>query len=885
MLDERVVPPVAPAVPEVPNLELDNAAVRVGERVMAAVERQAWDEVEQLFAPDASIESRRKVVGLTMPSAAARLGIRREVEMGTARIDYVMIAARGERLALSRLTTSSADVSPGAPYDELLQLYAIDETGRVALQIWFDVEDMDAAMAELDALHARVEEARPQARRPDNAAKRVLERYLASFAARDWDAMAQILTADNSMDDRRRVVNAGVRKGRADNIANMRAVAEVGVQNVASDVIATRGERLVLGRVRVSGRDQRPEPFETVDLHITEIDEDERIVGGVVFDLDDFDAAIAELDARYLAGEAAAHAHTWSALTGAFAAINRRELPERTPDWVNVDHRRGAAFATGEMTAYIHDLLHDAPDINVHIEVVHRLSNLGAVVTSAAHGTSQQGFEAEWREIQIFTFDGDLLSRCELFDETDLDAAIARFEQLGQPVRRLENAASRVFENEWSHFAARDWDALAELVADNYSGIDHRRVVRAENQHGRDVVVKDLQAAADVGFTISMVSAIAIRGERLVLARVRAAGRDPKAIQNDALNVVEIDAEERIVAAVTFDLEDFDAAMAELESRYITGEAAAHAHTWSVIAESYAAVNRQEFPAISPDSVLVDHRRAAAFGVSDLSAYLRAGLDLGQNIRPYIEAVHRLSDRGAVCNYAAQGVSHEGFDAEWQGIDLVTVDGDMIDRHEFFDEADIDASIARFEELSQPAQRLENAATHVYERMWEYFRAQDWVALTALVAEDELIDDRRRVVNGGVRQGRNAGIQELQAAAGVGFAIRMVDVKATRGDRLALTLVRASGRDPDAVQNDVLQVVEIDSHERIARVVTFDVDDFDAAITELDARYLAGEAAAHARTWSVVARGLRRTQPARTSCDDAGLGERRPSACGINGAR
>ena len=33
------------------------------------------------------------------------------------------------------------------------------------MQIWFDLEDMDAAMAELDALHARFEEERPQARR------------------------------------------------------------------------------------------------------------------------------------------------------------------------------------------------------------------------------------------------------------------------------------------------------------------------------------------------------------------------------------------------------------------------------------------------------------------------------------------------------------------------------------------------------------------------------------------------------------------------------------------------------------------------------------------------------------------------------------------------
>ena len=38
-------------------------------------------------------------------------------------------------------------------------------------------------------------------------------------------------------------------------------------------------------------------------------------------------------------------------------------LPELTSDWINVDHRRGAAFAAGEMTAYIHDLFDDVPDI------------------------------------------------------------------------------------------------------------------------------------------------------------------------------------------------------------------------------------------------------------------------------------------------------------------------------------------------------------------------------------------------------------------------------------------------------------------------------------------------------------------------------------------
>ena len=32
--------------------------------------------------------------------------------------------------------------------------------------------------------------------------------------------------------------------------------------------------------------------------------------------------------------------------------------------------------------------------------------------------------------VALFTVDGDLINRCELFDEAELDAAIARFEEL-----------------------------------------------------------------------------------------------------------------------------------------------------------------------------------------------------------------------------------------------------------------------------------------------------------------------------------------------------------------------------------------------------------------------------------------------------------------------
>jgi hypothetical protein len=168
-------------------------------------------------------------------------------------------------------------------------------------------------------------------------------------------------------------------------------------------------------------------------LGVGEINAEGQIVAAIAFDPDDIDAAFEELDARYLAGEASAHADAWSAVMGAYAAVNRQELPRTTKDWVNVDRRRGTAFAPGDLAAYLGSVWDVTPDISIHIEAVHRLSGLGAVVTHTAKATSLEGFEAEWREITISTVEGDLISRSELYDETDLDAALTRFDELDRP--------------------------------------------------------------------------------------------------------------------------------------------------------------------------------------------------------------------------------------------------------------------------------------------------------------------------------------------------------------------------------------------------------------------------------------------------------------------
>ncbi|MDT5117464.1 MAG: hypothetical protein QOE30_3203, partial [Mycobacterium sp.] len=855
ILGDRVQP-VAPAPPEEPRIELDNACVRVVTRGDAAVQRGAWDEFERQFAANVSFESRRKMLGISetdLRSGKWQREIRRVLEMVETVVHRrVVVAVRGERLALYRTEVGTADVSPGAPREEFLQLVGIDADGRIALDMWFDIEDLDTAFAELDAAHTRFEEEQPQVRRLENTAALVFEKVWSHFAARDWDALADTVAEEYSGTDHRRVVNAGIQHGRDAVVHDLQAAVDVGFTISMLSAIAIRGERLVLARVRASGRD--PEAIQNDALNIVEIDADGRIAVVDVFDIEDFDAAIAELDARYLTGEAGAYAQTWSATSGAFAAINRHELPERTPDWVNIDHRRGAAFAPGEMAAYVHDLWDDAPDINVYIEMVHRLNNLGAVVTAAAHGTSQEGFQAEWRESQIIACDGDLLNRCELFDEADLDVAITRFDQMTKPAPQLENAASRANARFIACVNARDWDASASLLAEDHYSDDRRRVTGAGTRRGRDADIESMRVLADLGANIT-VEVIATRGDRIALTRNHVSFDQQQGFLAEVLGIVETDLDGRIAAAIVFDLEDIDIAIAELDARYLAGEAAAYAHTWSVIVGAYAALNRREVPATTTDFASIDHRRGATFAPGDLVAYVRAAWDLSQDGGTYVDAVHRLSNLGAIVTHVTYGSFQEGFDAEWREVFLLTVEGEILSRCELFDEADLDAAIARFEQLSRPVPQLKNAASQVAERFGARFSAHDWDALADLLADDFTTDDRRRVVGAGVRKGREAEIASMRVVADLGGTNMTSTVIATRGARLILTRLCYSGWDqaPDGFRTDVLDVIEIDADDRLLTRIVFEPDDIDAAIAELDARYLAGEAALYADTWSIVA--------------------------------
>ena len=365
------------------------------------------------------------------------------------------------------------------------------------------------------------------------------------------------------------------------------------------------------------------------------------------------------------------------------------------------------------------------------------------------------------------------------------------------------------------------------------------------------------------------------------MTQARFSGGDDEPFENELLNVIEVDADERMTAVVVFEADDFDAALRELDARYAVGEAAPHATTWSLIAEAYATLNAGGSPPFAADYAIVDHRLQATIEASEFDKYMHASRNLTPDLYMYVESVHRLSDDAAAFTHAARGTSQDGFTADWRIVDVLTIEDGRGKHCELFDEADLDKALARYDELRPCARKLENAASRMLARFLPHFASREWDAMAEMLTEDVCLDDRRRIINAGVVRGRETEIANLRAIADAGVEAMTSTPVATRGDRLVLHRLSFDVPDwPEEQHHEMLEVVEVAADGRALTHIAFDIDDFDAAVAELDARYMAGEASP---SFPDVVRAhplLCVNQSARTSRDDTRLGERRPPTVG-----
>jgi class 3 adenylate cyclase len=790
----------------------------------------------------------------------------------TNRVDDVL-AMHSDALLL-RWTNFGIDRAGGGVYERVFLWLAVYGSDGLVTRIELFEPDRDIeALARFDALTTG---SRPT--RFENAATRTSERLRAACAARDWGRFAALFPPGFRLVERRRMVQLEIDRNRF--LDGWRPFFDM-ISSMRDEVLATRGDRLALVRSVWVGADADRGPSEVEFLTILAVEDGGELAVAVTFDPEDLDAAYAELDRRYAAGEAAPYAATWETYLRNMRAITARDWEQvaanYAPGMVMEDHRP-LGFLTlrsrEENIASIRAFTDLRPDATLRVDHLLALDDRRLLTVTGWVGSEPEGeFEIPVVIVGGLGLDGHL-ERADVYDLDQLDEARARFDTLGgrgapaselrpDPLRIPPNAATRARDRLWEPVAAGDWEAVRALLAPACVLDDRRRLNRLTGD--RDMLLASMQFLAGSGARPSH-TVLATAGDRLALARLRFAGpaaesapsaetfdpvRDARwaGFEIEALQVIEVDAEGRILASILFDPDDRRAASAEMFERYARSDEARCIP--AACFESMRAGNARDLDrvrALLPnDFVFDDHRRTGLGRLESAADYLASLAALFELVSArafeslYVVAAER---HGLLGMTRAFGTLADGGEFEQVFVSLTLFRDDRVVGMEMFEPEDLDVARARFEELRPDPTRIPpNAAWRALERTGGFFRVRDWEGLRALAGADFTYEDRQKhaLVTGDV----DVWIKSAQEVASWPGRRPSSALIGTAGDRIILERVAWTG-EPDTGEFEIehIRLVEVAADGRFVAWIKFDPKDRSAAFAEARERFAAGEAAA-----------------------------------------
>ncbi len=737
-----------------------------------------------------------------------------------------------------------------------------DAAGRVHRFDQYDLDQVATALARFGVLASEPAGPTPV----ETVATRSLRRAERAWDARDWEGIDAALAPGFRQIDRRG--RSYVELDRAQHLERTRAIFDLRSSRLASEVIATRGERLALARLRVEGTNGAP-PSEAESLGIVEVDEHGDGIVLVRLDRDDLDAAYAELHERYGAGEAVA-SHAAIATMQAFSrAVTAR-------DWTTLAALFAAGFEARDhgplgrvvldgpglvatMRSLVDDFAQDADFRLDHVWTAGR--TVFSVVTW--RGTRDGGAFESPRAVVVEMDAGGLLRSFDFYALDQMDEARARFDELRaraprDPLAALAkpNPATAARHRLEAAFHARDWAALRAAFAPDAKFDDRRaHVLVTLDVEGWIANAKQIAQHDEVSFRRTLVGTA---GPRLALERItwyatsdsaaaEFAFGDPSwnatgPFEIEYLGMTEADERGRVVAYLSFDLDDRSSAFREMRRRWFAQDASV-ADVLGPLAEVSEGIDTGDLARVrasfADDLVVVDHRATRLGTIEGAEAYmasLAALRDLTSTLAletPFVVAVER---HGAIAVVQTSGTLREGGTFENPHLSLATVAGGRVTRFEMFEIEDVDAAIARLAALRPDPLRIPpNAATRTGDRFAAAFAAKDWDGFRAVVAPVAAYEDRRRsfLVTGD----RDMMLANFRAIGPARTRLTRT-VLATAGDRLALERRLWTGMEGE-FEVESLELTEVDAEGRAIALIVFDPDDRRAAGREMFERYYA----------------------------------------------
>ncbi|MBV9043294.1 MAG: nuclear transport factor 2 family protein, partial [Acidimicrobiia bacterium] len=731
----------------------------------------------------------------------------------------------------------------------VLGLNQWDGDGRLCRSEWYAPEQVDEALARFDELISPERPPEPRRRLRPNLATTAAAVISGPLDAARLEATVAAVAEDYVYVDHR----MHFEMDRAQWVESLRRLAAGGRGTWNNEPIATLGDRHAL--LRSSYRVGDPPsststgPIEDALLQVVRVGADGRATRTEMFDVGDLNLAVARLVELHAEDELPADRR---ADREAMATVFRNRRARWSDDADLIDrrpalHGRDAIRSAG---AALRDL---SGDMGWRITEVLGFDERVSLIEHVSEGHAADGGLVEIPVLALSVAGDDgLLHRCEWYLPEQIDEALTRFDELTAPAAAdyLDNEALRGARRSWGWIVSGDWDNLAAITAPD-AVIDDRRRLSQFRAEGHGAVSAHARSIAGAGVVAVEVTPLATRGERLVLTRELARGPDA---ETEVLDVWEFGAEGSFRGGTVFDPENLDAAFAELDARYAAGEAAPFSDAWAAVTAAVRGFNARDWQALRESSTddfgYVDHR-PVGIGSHDGEGYLRslrALVELAPDVTLRTLAVLRASDTAVLCVQQRSGSNTSGGDVEAHTISVWAVRDGRLSRFEVYPTENRQEAMQRFDELSgsTPVDHLANTATRGVSLWFERVLADDWDAFAAAVAPNAVFDDRRRMV-ANRHEGRAAVVSYARSVRTAGVTEVDAVPLATRGDRLAMFAHVFRGASGEL---DCVAIYEFDSAGRCLEVLAFDLVDLDAAFAELDARYLAGEAAPFAEAWA-----------------------------------
>lgn len=404
--------------------------VSLWRRYLQAYNERDWDGLRALLSPDIALVDERPASMGRVEGADGYMRAMNELSGPIpGRAGYVSnVPASGPHggIATVRLTGTTPD---GAMTTETMHLVGVLSDGLFTRMDLFAAEALDLALQRHEELTT--------AAVLENRCTRAMRVIDDCIVRRDWESVGRHLTPEMVFEDRRPGFRMTVRGD--GQIEHLKALAAIGVERVDRTLLATRGENLALSEVVFGGADGGS--FVGELLAVEEVDALGRAVGAVVFDPSDLGDAFTELDQRFVAGEGAPYVGTFR-----LAGLQLDAL--ETGDWdtyrsliagdvVLVDHRQtslGEVHGRDDIVRAVQTLSRLVRNMRARIRAIHAIAHGLLLTETVAIGNAEHGGQVDATHLRIQQWREGLVVRIELFPVEALDAARARFDELGSQI-------------------------------------------------------------------------------------------------------------------------------------------------------------------------------------------------------------------------------------------------------------------------------------------------------------------------------------------------------------------------------------------------------------------------------------------------------------------